>query len=241
MSAENSVFTLLSLGDKGWGDELLLGAVLTLELALVSLAVGLVLGLATAGAKISHSRVLRFLASGYTNLIRGIPEFLIILLVFFGADQLMVSITGALNYDGVIEVNKFVAGVLALSLIFGAFASEVFRGAYQAVPNGQIEAGLACGMRPSQIFWRIRMPQMWRYAIPGLGNLWMVLLKDTSLVSVIALDELLRQSNIAGETTREPFLFYMVAALIYLLLTIVSDFGRHRMELRANRGVRRAG
>ncbi|PLY15996.1 MAG: histidine transporter permease HisQ [Sedimenticola sp.] len=239
MTPEESVLTLLSLGDAGWGDELLRGALLTIEIALVSLAIGLVLGLATAGAKISHSWLLKALASTYTNIIRGIPEFLIILLVFFGSDQLMISLGNWLNYDGLFEINKFVAGVLALSLIFGAYASEVFRGAYLAVPYGQIEAALACGMTPMGAFWRIRMPQMWRYAIPGLGNLWMVLLKDTSLVSVIALDELLRQSNIAGETTREPFMFYLAAALIYLLFTIVSDYGRHRMELRANRGVRR--
>ena len=240
MTSQESVLSLLSIGDAGWGDELLLGASVTIQVALVSLSLGMVLGLLTASAKLSHSWFLKALASSYTNLVRGIPEFLIILLVFFGTDQLMVSIGNWLNYDGVIEVNKFAAGVLALSLIFGAYASEVFRGAYMAVPHGQIEAALACGMTPIRAFWRIRMPQMWRYAIPGLGNLWMVLLKDTSLVSVIALDELLRQSNIAGETTREPFMFYMAAALVYLLFTIISDFGRHKLEKRANRGVQRA-
>ena len=128
----------------------------------------------------------------------------------------------------------------ALGLIFGAYAGEVFRGAFQAVPTGQIEAGLACGMTRMQIFFRIRMPQMWRYAIPGLGNLWMVLLKDTSLVSVIALDETLRWSKVAAERTGLPFSAYLFAAAIYLTLTIFSDAARARLELWANRGVRRA-
>jgi polar amino acid transport system permease protein len=126
-----------------------------------------------------------------------------------------------------------------LGLVFGAFASEVLRGGFLAVPAGQIEAGTACGMTPWQVFRRIRLPQMWRFAIPGLGNLWMVLLKDTSLISVIALDELLRWSKVAAETTKQPFTFYMVAAVIYLALAIVSDLGRYKLEARASRGVRR--
>ena len=121
--------------------------------------------------------------------------------------------------------------------MFGAFSSEVFRGAFLAVPKGQIEAAIACGMTPWQVFHRIRMPQMWRYALPGLGNLWMVLLKDTSLISIIALDELLRWSKVAAETTKQPFTFYITAAVIYLLFTMVSDVIRHRFEVRANRGV----
>lgn len=231
------MFELLSFGDQGFGDEILAGTLLTLQLALVSLLVGLVLGLLAAAGKLSRHRLPRWLAQGYTELVRGIPELLVVLVVYFGASALLQTIAGWFGYDEYIEVNAFVAGVFALGLVFGAFSSEVFRGAFLAVPKGQIEAGIACGMSSWQVFHRIRMPQMWRFAIPGLGNLWMVLLKDTSLVSIVALDELLRWSKVAAETTKEPFLFYITAAVIYLLLTVVSDIFRHRFEQRANRGV----
>ena len=165
---------------------------------------------------------------------------LVVLVVFFGASALLQSVVGWFGYEDYIEVDAFLAGTLALGLVFGAFASEVLRGGFLAVPPGQIEAAIACGMNRRQVFWRIRLPQMWRFAIPGLGNLWMVLLKDTSLISVIALDELLRWSKVAAETTKQPFTFYIVAAAIYLLLAMVSDYGRHRLERRASRGVRRA-
>lgn len=231
------MFEYLSFGDKGFGDEIIAGAWLTLELALVSLVIGILLGLLVAGGKLSKYGILRALAHLYTELVRGIPEMLVVLVVFFGASALMQTIAAWFDYHEYIEVNAFVAGVFALGIVFGAFSSEVFRGAFLAVPKGQIEAGIACGMTPWQVFHRIRMPQMWRYALPGLGNLWMVLLKDTSLISIIALDELLRWSKVAAETTKQPFTFYITAALIYLLFTVVSDIIRHRFEVRANRGV----
>ncbi len=231
------MFEYLSFGDAGFADELLTGTLLTLELAVVSLVVGIFLGLLTAAAKLSENRFNRALAHIYTELVRGIPEMLVVLVVFFGASALLQSIAGWFDYDGYIEVNAFVAGVFALGLVFGAFSSEVFRGAFLAVPKGQLEAATACGMTPWQVFNRIRLPQMWRFAIPGLGNLWMVLLKDTSLISIIALDELLRWSKVAAETTKQPFTFYLVAAAIYLTLTILSDLVRNYFETRANRGV----
>lgn len=231
------MFEYLSYGDTGFGDELLAGSLLTLELALVSLAVGIFLGLITAAAKLSRSRLYRLPAQFYTEVVRGIPEMLVVLVVFFGASVLLQTIAEWFDYNEYIEVNAFVAGVFALGLVFGAFSSEVFRGAFLAVPKGQLEAAKACGMSEWQVFHRIRLPQMWRFAIPGLGNLWMVLLKDTSLISIIALDELLRWSKVAAETTKQPFTFYLAAAAIYLLLTIVSDIVRHYFEMRANRGI----
>ncbi|KAA3628383.1 MAG: ABC transporter permease subunit [Proteobacteria bacterium] len=234
------MWEMLSFGDQGFGDEILAGAWLTLQLAVVSLGFGLVLGLAAASARLSRSRLARGVARGYTELVRGVPEMLVVLVVFFGASALLQTVVGWFGYDDYIEVNAFLAGTFALALVFGAFASEVLRGAFLAVPQGQIEAGIACGMTPWQVFHRIRLPQMWRFALPGLGNLWMVLLKDTSLISVIALDELLRWSKVAAETTKQPFTFYAVAALIYLLLAIVSDGARLRMERWASRGVPRA-
>ena len=230
----------LSFGDLGFGDEILAGAWLTVQLAVASLGVGLVFGLLAATARLSNSRIAIGLARAYTEIIRGIPEMLVVLVVFFGASAMLQGIMGWFGYTDYIEVNAFVAGTLALALVFGAFASEVLRGAFLAVPQGQIEAGIACGMSPWQVFHRVRLPQMWRFALPGLGNLWMVLLKDTSLISVIALDELLRWSKVAAETTKQPFTFYAVAALIYLLLAIVSDVARLRMERWAARGVVRS-
>ena len=231
------MFENLRYGDLGFGDELLTGTLLTIELALVSLAVGILLGLLTAAAKLSRYRVYRWIAHGYTEVVRGIPEMLVVLVVFFGASALLQTMAGWVDYTDYIEVNAFAAGVFALGLVFGAFSSEVFRGAFLAVPKGQLEAAVACGMTPWQVFHRIRLPQMWRFAIPGLGNLWMVLLKDTSLISIIALDELLRWSKVAAETTKQPFTFYMTAAVIYLLLTVLSDLARHYFETRANRGI----
>jgi len=231
------MFENLSYGDLGFGDELITGTLLTLELAVVSLGVGIILGLLTAAAKLSPNRIYKSLAQLYTEVVRGIPEMLVVLVVFFGASALLQTIASWFNYDDYIEVNAFVAGVFALGLVFGAFSSEVFRGAFLAVPKGQLEAAKACGMSNWQVFRRIRLPQMWRFAIPGIGNLWMVLLKDTSLISIIALDELLRWSKVAAETTKEPFTFYIAAAIIYLLLTVLSDIARNYFETRANRGV----
>lgn len=231
------MFEYLSFGDQGFGDELLQGSLLTLQLALSSLLLGIVLGLIIAMARMSRFWVARWIARSYTVTVRGIPEMLVVLMVYYGASAGLQSIAGWFNYHEYIEVNAFVAGTFALGLVFAAFSSEVFRGAFLAVPRGQIEAGLACGMSGWQVFSRIRLPQMWRFAIPGLGNLWMVLLKDTSLISIIALDELLRWSKVAAETTKQPFTFYLAAALIYLLLTIFSDAARHRLERYANRGV----
>jgi His/Glu/Gln/Arg/opine family amino acid ABC transporter permease subunit len=238
--SQQSAWTLLSFGPNGWGDELLAGAFVTLQLAAVSLAVGLVLGLALAISRLSPFAPLRWFANGYNLFIRGTPEFLVLLLVYFGLEQFVRAIAELLGLSVTIDIPKFVAAVAGLSLIFASYASEVFRGAYLAVPKGQMEAATSCGMSDSQAFFRIRLPQMWRFAIPGLGNLWMVLLKDTSLAAVIALDELLRQAKVASESTREPLLFYLAAGALYLILTGVSDLVRYRLERASQRGVRRA-
>jgi len=231
---------LLSFGDTGWGDELLAGCLVTLELALSALTIGLLLGLLLAGAKLSRFVVLRAVAETYTAFIRATPEFLILLLVYFGSEQAIRSALGLIGVSTSFEMPRFVAAVIGLAAIFCAYAAEVFRGAYLAVPRGQIEAGIACGMSSWRIFSRIRLPQMWRFAIPGLGNLWMVLLKDTSLAAVIAVDDLLRQAKIASEVTRAPLTFYLAAGALYLVLTGLSDVMRDRLEKRSQRGVARA-
>lgn len=231
------MFDLLSLGSEGWGDDLLIGALMTLKLAVVSLSLGFLFGLLLALAKLSRLAPLRWLASVYTLFIRGVPEFLILLMVFFGSEKIVSSVAVWIGWGEPVEVPKFAAAVAGLSAIFAAYCSEVIRGAYLAVPEGQVEAGKTVGLTRWQIFHRIRLPQIWRYALPGLGNLWLVMLKDTSLAAVLAIDELLRVAKVAGEATRQPLVFFLAAAAIYLVMTAVSDHFRARLEARANRGM----
>ena len=224
----------------GFGNQLLLGAAVTVELALASLAVGLVLGLLGASAKLSSVKTLQWIANGYTTIIRGIPELLTVLIIYFGATTVLMSIAGLFGYEEYIEIGSFAAGVTALGLTFGAYATEVFRGALQSIPKGQNEAAVALGMGRIHTFYRIILPQVWRMALPGLGNLFLVLLKDTALVSVVGLDDIMRKANIAVSSTKEPFLFYSAAAVLYLGLTIISMSVVYFLEKRANRGIKRA-
>lgn len=222
----------LSVGASGWGDELLLGALMTVSLAIASVAVGLLIGGKLAFLKIQPNKPLRGIAHGVTLLFRGTPEFLVILVVFFGLDILINALLGVMSIDLTVSTPKFWAGALGLGLIFGVYASEVFKGAYLAVPKGVIEASRALGLSQIQTVRQVHIPLMWRYALPGLMNLWLVLLKDTSLVAVIAFDELLRTAKVAGETEREPFIFFFAAGALYLLMTWLSDRARGRLEKR---------
>ncbi len=228
---------LLRFGDTGWGDELLRGTLVTLQLALCALALGLALGLLLSAMKLSRYRALRYVGEVYTAFIRATPEFLILLLFYFGIERAVQTVLTVIGLSVTFEMPRFLAAVIGLAAIFSAYAAEVFRGAYMSVPTGQIEAAIACGMSDWQTFRRIRLPQMWRFAIPGLGNLWMVLLKDTSLAAVIAVDDLLRQAKIGSETTRAPLTFYLAAGAIYLVLTGLSDLARDGLERRARRGM----
>jgi len=222
----------LSFGSTGWGDELLIGAVMTVGLALASVLIGLVIGGKLAFFKLQPNRFFRTIAHATTLLFRGTPEFLVILVVFFGLDILFNALLGALSIELTLSTPKFWAGALGLGLIFGVYASEVFKAAYLAVPKGVIEASRALGLSQFQTIRQVHVPLMWRYALPGLMNLWLVLLKDTSLVAVIAFDELLRTAKVAGETEREPFLFFFAAGALYLLMTYVSDHAKSRIENR---------
>ena len=220
----------------GFGWMLGVGLWMTVRVALASVAVGLVLGLAGAAMKLSHSRTARAVAGGYTTIIRGVPELLLLLILFFGGTMALQRIFELLGHDEYVEVSAFGAGVATLGFVFGAYATEVFRGAILAVPPGQIDAARAVGMGRVLRFRRILLPQVWRYALPGLGNLWMVLLKDTALISVVGLDEIMRKASIAAGATREPFTFYAAAALIFLGLTVVSMAALQYSENRAGRG-----
>ena len=224
---------------QGFGDQLLLGVWMTLRVAAGGLLLGLILGLIGALLKLSRSRIACGIGATYTTLIRGLPELLVVLIIYFGSAGLLTRAAGFFGYDGYIELSPLAAGITALGIAFGAYATEVFRGAIQAIPRGQIEAALACGMNGFRIFFRITLPQAWRVAIPGLGNLFQVLLKDTSLISVVGLEEIMRKSQIAISNTREPFTFYFVAALIYLTITIIVMIGQRQAERWASRGLER--
>ncbi len=213
---------------------LMQGLKVTLMLAVSTVIVGLGLGLALAMAKMSRHGWLSRPAFAVTNFMRGIPEFLVLLVIYYGGTQVLNDVLGL-----PIEVSPFAAGLTALSLVFGAYASETFRGAFQSVPKGQVEAGRAYGFSAWQCFRLIQLPQIWKVAIPGLGNLWQGTVKDTALVSVLGLDDLMRKSNQAAQSTREPFNFYLAAALIFLVITLVSMAILAQLEKRASRGVRR--
>lgn len=206
---------------QGFGHLLLSGAWVTLKLALTSLAIGLILGLLGAMAKLSGVRVLQTLATLYTTIIRGIPELLSVLFIYFGGSMLLGALLSKFGYTEYVEISQFWAGVAALSIAFGAYATETFRMAFQEIPVGQSEAAQAIGLKKWQILWRITMPQMWRLALPGLGNLFLVLLKDTALVSVVGLEDIMRHAYTAATSTQSPFTFYLAAALIYLAMTVV--------------------
>jgi len=225
---------------KGYGWTLWDGLQLTLSVGVLALGIAIVMGFLGAWGKLSKSPVARGAANTYTTVIRGVPELLLILLIYYGAPTLIQNTLESFGYDIIVDINSFIAGIFTIGFIYGAFATEVMRGAILAVPKGQIEAAHAIGMPPLLIARRVLLPQVWRFALPGLGNVWMVLIKATSLISVIQLPELMRKTDMAARTTHLPFTFFFAAALIYLCITIVSMLAQQRMEAWANRGVQRA-
>jgi His/Glu/Gln/Arg/opine family amino acid ABC transporter permease subunit len=224
---------------QGYGWLLLKGAQLTILVGLASMVIAVLLGLLGSWGKLSANRIARMLAGTYTTVIRGIPELVLILLVYYGVPTLIQDLSAAAGREILVDLNPFTAGVGTIGFIYGAFATEVFRGAYLAVPKGQIEAARAMGMNTRLTFLRITLPQMWRFALPGLGNVWMVLIKATALISVIQLPELMRNADIASRATRMPFTFYFMASLLYLVITIASMMLQQKAEAWAGRGVRR--
>ena len=225
---------------QGYGWLLWAGAWQTVLVGISSMIIAMVLGLLGAWGKLSRSKTAKGLTETYTTIIRGVPELVIILLVYYGVPTLIQDILSSSGMDIVIDLNPFTAGVATIGFIYGAFATEVFRGSFLAVPKGQMEAAKAVGMNRIQAFNRILMPQMWRFALPGLGNVWMVLIKATALVSVIQLPELMRNADIASRSTKLPFTCYFAASLIYLGITVVSILVQQKAEKWANRGIRRA-
>ena len=207
---------------------MLTAALMTLGLAVCSLVLGLFLGMLF--AVLEANRFVGKPTPVFIALLRGLPEILVVLLVYFGSSELVELLTG--EY---VEFGAFGCGVFALSLIFAAYASQTLRGAIQAIAKGQWESGTALGLSKGYTFLHIIMPQVWRHALPGLSNQWLVLLKDTALISLIGVDDLMRQAQLINTNTHQPFTWYGIAALIYLLVTLVSQVGIRKLELRFTR------
>lgn len=222
----------------GYWPAILGGLVLTLQVSALSLAIACVFGLIGATAKLSNSRAAQVLADVYTTLIRGMPELVLMLLIFYGG-QIAINRLAESQGWGYINIPPFIAGVLTIGFIFGAYLTETFRGAILAVPKGQAEAGIAFAMSPAMVMRRIVLPQMVRHAIPGFANNWLIMIKASALVSIIGLDDMIYRAGLASATTRAPFTFYMAVALIYLTITSVSIFLLSRLEARYSLGVKK--
>lgn len=220
-----------------YGPFLLQGIWVTIALSLCSVIVAVLLGLANAAASHSKIRIARRTASFYTSVVRGIPDLVFMLLLYNGGQMALNYLGGLTGLWSYVELNRFVAGVIAIGFVFGAYMSETFRGAYMAIPVGMIEAGISFGMTKRILFRRIVWPHLVRLALPGFTNNWLTLMKSTALVSVIGLQDIVYNGFAAGRATREPFTFMIVALVVYLVLTIISDIGLRMLERRNTRGV----
>ncbi|AZE57655.1 Histidine ABC transporter, permease protein HisQ [Pseudomonas synxantha] len=229
-------FTQFAASLGGFLPMLLHGVWVTLQLALLSLLLGLILGLLGAGAKLSRVRAWRLCAQVYTTLIRGVPDLLLMLLIFYGLQTGLSRLTSELGW-AYIDIDPFSAGVITLGFIYGAYFTETFRGALLAVPRGQFQAAKALGLSFRQSFLHVIFPQMMRFALPGLGNNWMVLLKATALVSIIGLADLVKVAQMAGKSSQQLLAFLLLAALVYLLLSSVSNAALRWLERRYGDGV----
>ena len=223
----------------GYFPFILKGMVLTVEVALLSLLIAVLLGMLGALAKLSKSPVAKGIANLYTTIIRGVPDLVLMTIIFFGGQMLINDLGDKFGW-GYIDISPFIAGTMTIGFIFGAYMTETFRGGILAVSRGEIEAGYAFGMTAKQVFVRITLPAMVRHALPGFGNNWLVLAKTTALVSVIGLQDMVYNANVAGGSTRQPFTFFLVVALLFLLITGVSDLGLRWANRRYSVGVRRA-
>jgi polar amino acid transport system permease protein len=226
---------ILSFGDKGFGDELLRGAQYTLFIAASAFLLAIILGLIGASAKLYGGKIARGIGEIYTTIVRSVPELVLILILYFAGTRGINTLLGLVGV-GPIEVNGTLAAILVLGLVHGAYHTEVFRAAIQAIPIGQIEAGKAFGMRSLQIFNRITVPTMLPNAIPGLSNLWLSIIKETALVAVVGNVELLSTTASAAAFTKRYMLFYVTAALIYLAITLVSNYLLGMLERHYRRG-----
>ena len=217
-------FGLWQVWEGGWVTAILRGAAVTVAVGLSSMVAGLLIGVVCGLIKWARIFPLSLLVDGYTSVVRGVPELLVIYLLFFSSVEFVTKVITAFGYAGLAESGyAFVIAVIAIGAISGAYSTEVIRGALASIPNGHIEAARALGLPASRIFRRIIAPQMLRIAVPGINNVWQTTIKDTALVSVVGLQELMRISYIGANSTRHPFVFYLIAAVVYLVITLVSQ------------------
>ncbi len=227
---------LLAFGDTGWGDELFRATLMTIAVSITAMLIGFSFAAIFTPLKLSKFKSLNLIANIYTTVIRGVPELLVIYLFFFGGSGAIMFVASMFGYNEYIEINAFVTGSFAIGIISGAYSTEVFRGAIQSIDKGQFEAAEVLGFSKFKKFYKIILPQMLRLAIPNLSNVWQITLKDTSLISVTGLVEIMRQSYIAAGSTRDPLFFYSFAAVLYLLLTFLSMKLINRLEVKYSRG-----
>ena len=227
---------LLSFGKTGWGDELLIATMMTIAVSITAMIIGFLFALIFTPLKLSKSKFLNLIGNCYTTVIRGVPELLVIYLFFFGGSGAVMYVASIFGYNEYIEINAFITGSFAIGIISGAYSTEVFRGAIQSIDKGQFEASKVLGLKKPVHFFKVIMPQMLRLAIPNLSNVWQITLKDTPLISVTGLVEIMRQSYIAAGSTRDPLFFYSFAAVLYLLLTYLSMKLINKLEVRYSRG-----
>ena len=230
-----SMLTLISWGPDGWLDDIAYGVFITISLAAATLPLGLAIGFIVALAKQAEEPSLRLAGNIYTTIFRGLPELLTLFLIYYGGQMALTALAMLLFGEGV-NVNSFVAGIFALALVFSSYASEVFLSAFKGITIGQYEGAYALGLSRFRTMMLIIVPQLVRLALPGLSNLWLILLKDTSLVSVIGLTDLLRNTNIAVGVTKQAFFFFFVACSLYLAMSIISSIGLRRVSAWAERG-----
>ena len=227
---------LLAFGDTGWGDELIVATLMTLAVSITAMFIGFIFALIFTPLKLSKIKFFNFLANSYTTIIRGVPELLVIYLFFFGGSGAVMYVASIFGYNDYIEINAFLTGAFSIGIISGAYSTEIFRVAIKSIDKGQFEASNVLGFNKITRFYKIIFPQMLRLAIPNLSNVWQITLKDTSLISVTGLVEIMRQSYIAAGSTRDPLFFYTLAAVLYLVLTYLSMKLINRMELKYNKG-----
>ena len=227
---------LIAFGKTGWGDELLIATLMTLAVSVSAMIIGFIFALIFTPLKLSKSKLLNIIANFYTTVIRGVPELLVIYLFFFGGSGAIMYVASIFGYNEYIEINAFLTGAFSIGIISGAYSTEVFRGALQSIDKGQFEASNVLGFNKLIRFYKIILPQMLRLAIPNLSNIWQITLKDTSLISVTGLVEIMRQSYIAAGSTRDPLFFYTLAAVLYLMLTFLSMKLINKMEIKYSKG-----
>jgi len=227
---------LLAFGDTGWGDELFYATLMTIAVAITAMLIGFFFALIFTPLKLSKNKFLNLIANSYTTVIRGVPELLVIYLFFFGGSAAVMFVASIFGYGEYIEINAFITGAFSIGIISGAYSTEVFRGAIQSIDKGQFEAANVLGLGKFGKFFKIILPQTLRLAIPNLSNVWQITLKDTSLISVTGLVEIMRQSYVAAGSTRDPLFFYSFAAVLYLLLTFLSMKLINKLEVKYSRG-----